>query len=221
MRTYGRELAVNGWKRHAFRVSWGCAVTACLVAMAVCTAVDQLWISAWLLAALLAAALLRAFVARNRAGAIFIAANLALVVAVLLTLGPEKAIGLTLAIAEAMVGALFLCSLRAPGSDLITRIACAIEPRRSLRVLAYTRGVCWLWAALMVAMAAVSLVFTFLAPPRLWLWWRLVGSWAIPVAFFVAEWLARQWILRHEPQPGFRRTLESFTRIDYPRLFEP
>ncbi len=184
------------------------------------TATDQLLISAWLLATLLAAAFLRALVVKNRPGALFLAANLALVIAVLVTLGPEKAIGLTLAIAEAVVGALFLRSLRPPGPDLITRIACAIEPERSPRVLAYTRTVCWLWGGLMLAMAAVSFVFTFLAPPRLWLWWRLVGSWAIPVGFFVSEWLVRQWVFRHEPQPGFRRTLESFTRIDYPRLFE-
>ncbi|MGH8273243.1 MAG: hypothetical protein ACRES9_03145 [Gammaproteobacteria bacterium] len=192
-----------------------------LAAIAVCTALDELLVAALLLVALLAAALVRALASRKRIGAVFIAANLALVIGVLVALGPEAAIGLMLAIAEAVVAALFWRSLRGPGPDIITRIACAIEPERSLPVLAYTRAVCWTWAGLMAAMAAASLVLTFTASPRLWWWWRLVGSWVIPVGFFVLEWLARQWILRREAQPGFRRTFRALPRIDYPHLFEP
>lgn len=213
-----RYAASAGTRRGAF--AWLLVLIAYLAAMAVCTALDKLLVAAVLLAALLTAALLRALALKSRADALFLAANLVFVVAVLVIGGPEAAIGLTLAIAEATVAALFWRSLRGSGPDLVTRIARAIEPERSPAVLAYTRIVCQAWVGLMAAMAATSLLFTFAASPRLWWWWRLLGSWAIPVGFFALEWLVRQWILRREPQPGFRRTFRALPRIDYVHLFE-
>jgi len=186
----------------------------------VCTALHALWPAAWLLLILLCTALARALILGKRAEGAFIALNLAMVAVVLALAGPEQAIGLTLAIAQAVVGAIFLRSLHGPGSDVITRIARAVRPERSARELRYTRGVCRAWAAFMLGLAALSLIFTFLAPERLWWTWKLFGSWALPVGFFCAEWGLRQWVLRHEPKNGFRHSLHALRHIDYPRLFE-
>jgi uncharacterized membrane protein len=214
-------IAKAGVERRIGKLLWAFVIIAYLAAMVACTASQHLLASAALLIALLAAALLRALIGRNLAAAGFLAVNLALVCAAFVASGPERAIGLMLVIAEATVAALFLRSLRAPGPDLITAIACTIEPRRSPRELAYTRFVCWAWAALMAAMAAISLIFIFMATPRQWWWWKLIGVWAVPVGFFTLEWLARHWILRRDAQPGFRNTIKALPRIDYARLFEP
>lgn len=209
----------NGTRPTGTRL-WTLAVMACLIAISVCTALEALWPAALLLVALIAMALARAILIKNRTEGGFLAINLVIVIAVLALSGPEKAIGLTLAIAQAVVGAIFLRSLRHPGEDIITRIACAIRPERSAHELAYTRNVCRAWATFMLVMAAISLAFTFFASPHLWWAWKLFGSWALPVGFFCAEWLLRQWILRGEEKNGFRRSWRALRHIDYQRMFE-
>lgn len=199
---------------------WTIAILAYLIAMGVCTALHALWPAAWLLLILLCTALARALILRKHAESLFIALNLAMVVTVLAIAGPEQAIGLTLAMAQAVVGAIFLRSLHTPGADVITRIARAVRAKRSAHELRYTRNVCRAWAAFMLGLAALSLIFTFLAPERLWWAWKLFGSWALPVGFFCAEWSLRQWILRHEPRSGLRHSFNALRHIDYPRLFE-
>lgn len=204
--------------------SWGAIVVCYLIAIGVCTALGQLWPAAWVLVALLSTALIRVLILKNRAESIFLAATLVLVVAVLVGYGPEKAIGLTLAIVQAMVASLFLRSLRGSTPDLITQIACAIRPERNARELRYTRNVCKAWGVLMLSMAVVSLGFTFFAPPGIWWAWKMFGCWAVPVGFFIAEWLLRQWILRKEHKSGhksgFKQSLRAVAHIDFARLFE-
>jgi uncharacterized membrane protein len=199
---------------------WLVALATYLVAMGALTALHALWPAAGLLLILLCTALARALVSHKRTESVFIALNLAMVAGVLALAGPEKAIGLTLAIAQAVVGALFLRSLYASGADIITRIACAVRAERSVRELRYTRNVCRAWAAFMLGLAALSLTFTFVAPERLWWAWKLFGSWGLPVAFFCAEWALRHWVLRREKRNGFRNSLQALRHIDYPRLFE-
>ncbi|MDN5864536.1 MAG: hypothetical protein L0I62_04885 [Gammaproteobacteria bacterium] len=217
-RTVGSTL-----RKYGLRL-WGLTIVGYLAAIGVCTALGVLWPAALVLVALFLTALIRALVLENRAEAIFLASILVLIVVVLIGYGPEKAIGLTLAVVQAMVAALFLRSLRGPKSDIITQIACAIRARRTARELDYTRNVCKAWGALMLVMAAVSLAFTFFAPPRIWWTWKLFGCWAVPVGFFILEWLLRQWILRQEHKKGFksgfRQSLRAVARIDFAHLFE-
>lgn len=196
------------------------AVLAYLVAMGICTAIGRPLPAAILLIALLVAAIVRALAAGQRAGAALEALTLALALAVLWFAGPMKVLELTLVIVQATVSALFLRSLLGGRTDIVTQIACEIHPGHSPRQLAYTRAVSWSWVWFMAALAATSLAFAFAAPPRWWWWWKLVAGIPLPVAFFLAEWSLRQWILRGEEKAGFRRTLRALPRIDYPRLFQ-
>lgn len=176
--------------------------------------------AALMLIALLGLALLRSVFARKPGSAAFVAANLALAVAVLLVAGPRDVLSLTLVIVQATVSALFFRSLQPGRTDLVTQIALGIRAARSAHELAYTRAVAWSWAWFMATLAALSLVFAFAAPPQLWWWWENVCSFAVPVAFFCVEWLLRQWWLRGEEKTGIGRALRALIRIDYQRMFQ-
>ncbi|MGH8224674.1 MAG: hypothetical protein ACRER1_00775, partial [Gammaproteobacteria bacterium] len=140
--------------------------------------------------------------------------------AVLWLAGPVQVIELTLVIVQATVSALFLRSLLGGRTDIVTRIACEIRPAHTARELAYTRAVAWSWVWFMAALAVISLAFAFAAPPQWWRWWKIVSGLPLPVAFFLAEWLFRQWALRGEKRIGLRHTLRALPRIDYLRLFQ-
>lgn len=200
---------------------WALAVAAYVALAAACTAVGKPLPAAAALAALLTAGSVRAAAARQWASAAYLALNLALVLAVLFALGPRAALSLTLVVAQAAVSAVFFRSLRRGRTDVVTQIAVAVHPERSVRALAYTRGVSIAWAGFMGMLAALSLVFTFTAPVRLWWWWTNVGSIGLPVAFFAAEWTVRQFVLPREEKPGFRRTVRALRHVDYKRIFQP
>lgn len=187
---------------------------------ATCTALGDPRPAALVLALVLVAALLRSVIVGHAGSAVFVGANLALVVTVLATVGAHAALSLTLVVAQATVSALFFRSLRAGHVDLVTQIAVGIHAERSRRVLAYTRAVSWCWAWFMAALAAGSLVLTLRAPPHLWWWWNNVGAAALPAGFFVAEWVLRQFILRREEKTGIVPALRALARLDYQRMFQ-
>lgn len=210
----------GAWKRRLAAGAWPAALVVYFALAAACTAIGHPLPAALLLAVLLAAALVRAAAARHWDSAAFVGLNLALVVTVLAAAGAHDALSLTLVVVQGGVSALFFRSLRRGRTDIVTRIACTIHSERSARVRAYTRAVSWSWAWFMALLAVVSLVFTFAAPPRLWWWWNNVGSIALPVTFFAAEWTFRQFFLRREEKPGVRPTLRALARIDYQGLFQ-
>lgn len=189
--------------------------------MAVATATGYARPGAWLLLAMLGLGLLQASFGRHRGGALFAGINLALVSLVFALRGPFAAIGLTTAIIQAGISAYFFRGLRAGQTDVITRIACTIRPRRSARELRYMRWVAWTWACTLAAMSVTSLAVTLAAGGVLWWWWMNVVSYALPIALFCSEWLFRRWHLRKDFRAGGPVDWKRVRNIDYLQLLQP
>lgn len=209
------------WKRRALGIAWITLGIAYAGLMAVATATGHARPAAWLLLAMLSLGVVQALAGRHRGGVLFASANLVLVSVAFAFRGPFAAIGLTTAIVQAGISMLFLRGLGAGRTDMITRIACAIRPRRSARELRYTRRVAWLWALTLGAMSVVSLAIGFTARGALWWWWMNIVSFAVPVALFVGEWGFRQWYLREDFRAGGPVDWKRVRSINYARLFQP
>lgn len=208
-------------RRLLLGLAWAALGITYAVLVAVATATHHARPAAWLLLAMLTLGLIQAALGRQRGSALFAAINLTLVAVVFAFNGPLAAIGLTTAIIQAFVSALFFRGLGAGKTDIITRMACAIRPNRSVRELAYTRRVAQCWAWLLAAMSAGSFTISFTPNGTLWWWWMNVASYAVPVGFFIGEWLLRQWWLREEFRTGGPIDWRRVRHIDYARLFQP
>lgn len=189
--------------------------------VAVATATHHARPAAWLLVALLALATAQALFDGRRGSALFSALNLCVVAIVFAFRGPFTAIGLTTAIIQAFISSIFFRGLGAGRTDIVTRMACAVRPERSTRELAYTRRVAWGWAVLLAGMSAGSLAIGFAAGGALWWWWMNGASYAVPIGFFVGEWLFRQWWLREEFRVAGPIDWRRVRHIDYARLLQP
>lgn len=208
-------------KRLALSIAWIVLGAAYAALMAVATATQHARPAAWLLLGMLSLALVQALAARHRGSALFAAFNLALVALVFIFRGPFAAIGLTTAIIQAGVSVLFFRGLGTGKTDIITRVACAIRPRRSARELRYTHRVAWVWACTLAAMSVVSLAVALAAGGALWWWWMNVASYSVPLALFIGEWLFRQWYLREDFRAGGPVDWKRVRSIDYAQLFRP
>ncbi len=209
------------WRRVVFIVLWSVLGIAYACVMALATATHHALPAAWLLLGVLGVGLIQAVLGRHRGSALFAAVNLALVAAVFALKGPFAAIGLTTAIVQACVSALFFRGLGAGKTDIVTRMACAIRPERSDRELRYSRRVAWTWACTLAAMSAVSLGIGFVAAGPLWWWWMNVASYAVPIGLFAGEWMFRRWYLREDFRAGGPVDWRRVRNIDYLRLFQP
>lgn len=127
---------------------------------------------------------------------------------------------------------LFARTLRPGEEPLVSRFVRMIEGEARLAlpgVRGYTRGVTWYWAALLAAMALLSLAIALCAQPGGWLatlgwpapfplhgsllaWYPEAGCWALLLAGFVGEYLFRRWRLRAIPHPGVRRFVTQMVR---------
>lgn len=209
------------WRRLLPSVLWGTLAVAYACLMALATATHHALPAAWLLLGMLSLGLVQAVLGGHRGGALFAAFNLALVAAVFALRGPFAAIGLTTAIVQAGVSALFFRGLGPGKTDIVTRVACAIRPERSPRELRYSRRVAWTWAWTLAVMSAVSLVIGFAAAGALWWWWMNVACYAVPIGLFAGEWLLRHWYLREDFRAGGPVDWRRVRNIDYLRLFQP
>ncbi|MGH8214981.1 MAG: xanthomonadin biosynthesis protein [Rhodanobacteraceae bacterium] len=127
---------------------------------------------------------------------------------------------------------LFARTLRRGGEPLVSRFVRMIEGEARLAlpgVRAYTRGVTWYWAALLAAMALLSLAIALCAQPGGWLdtfgvsapfamrgsllaWYPEAGCWILLLAAFIGEYLVRRWWLRSIPHSGARRFVTQLVR---------
>ena len=127
---------------------------------------------------------------------------------------------------------LFARTLRRAEEPLIVRFIRTIEGNARLElpgVRTYARGVTVYWAALLAALALLSLLIALCAQPGGWLamlsvptpfavrgsllaWYPEAGCWILLVAGFVGEYLFRRWRLRAIPHPGVRSFVIQIVR---------
>ncbi len=127
---------------------------------------------------------------------------------------------------------LFARTLRRGEEPLIARFIRMIEGDTRLDlpgVRGYARGVTLYWAALLAALALLSLLIALCAQPGGWLatlgipapftlngsllaWYPEAGCWILLAAGFVGEYLFRRWRLRAIPHPGVRRFVTQIVR---------
>lgn len=127
---------------------------------------------------------------------------------------------------------LFARTLRRGEEPLIARFIRMIEGDARLElpgVRGYARGATMYWAALLAAMALLSLLIALCAQPGGWLamlgvpapfamrgsllaWYPEAGCWILLVAGFVGEYLFRRWRLRSIPHPGVRHFVTQIVR---------
>lgn len=201
--------------------AWALLLTAYMVLVALATASGHAQPAAWLLLLMLLLGAVHGLLEGNRIAAALALCNL-IVVAIMFDLkGPFAALSLTTAIVQALVSWLFLRGLRPGKTDIITRIAYAIRPQRSHRERVYVRAVGWCWAVLMALMSAVSFTIAFVPTGAFWWWWMNVAPYAVPIGFFMLEWLFRQFWLHKELKAGGPIDWSRIRNIDFPRLFQP
>jgi len=207
--------------RFALTLAWVALGVAYACLMALATATHHARPAAWLLIGIMALGVVQALYARQLGSGLFAGLNLALVATVFAIAGPFSAIGLTTAIVQAGVSALFFRGLGAGKTDVVTRMACAIRPERSARELRYSRYVAWTWAWTLAVMSVVSLAVNFTSGGALWWWWMNVASYTVPIGLFTGEWLFRHWYLREDFRASGPIDWQRVRSIDYTRLLQP
>lgn len=200
---------------------WALLILAYLVLVAVATATDRTRPAVWMLLVMLSLGGLHAFVERKRPAALMALFNLALVAVVFRFRGPTAALSLTTAIVQAMISFLFFRGLRRGATDIVSVIALSIRAERSTRERAYIRAVAWGWAIFMALMSLTSFSVAFIPAGAFWWWWMNVAPFALPLGFFLVEWLFRQFWLRRELRAAGPVDWSRIRRIDFKRLFEP
>ncbi|MGH8127129.1 MAG: hypothetical protein ACRETC_02015 [Gammaproteobacteria bacterium] len=208
-------------RRLLFSLAWVALGITYAILVAVATATHHARPAAWLLLVMLTLGLVQALFVGQRGSALFALFNLIVVVTVFTLNGPFAAIGLTTAIVQACISALFFRGLSAGRTDIVTRMACAIRPGRSARELAYTRRVAQCWAWLMAAMSVGSLIVSFVPTGALWWWWMNVVCYIVPIGFFINEWLVRHWWLREDLRASEPIDWGRVRHLDYASLFRP
>lgn len=201
--------------------AWALLLLSYVVLVALATASGHAQPAAWLLVLILVLGTAHALGEGNRAAAMVALCNLAVVAVTFGLKGPFAALSLTTAIVQALICWLFVRGLRRGKTDIITSIACAIRPDRSPRERRYIRTVAWCWAALMGLMSATSFTIAFVPSGAFWWWWMNIAPFALPIEFFLLEWLFRQFWLHEELKAGGPIDWARIRNIDFLRLFQP
>ncbi len=112
------------------------------------------------------------------------------------------------------LGLLFGLSLRPGQEALVSRLARRVEPSLTPALMAYTRGVTWLWAGFCGAQIAVSALLLATAPLPVWsVFVNVLGGPLIGLTF-AAEYAVRRWRFRHVPMASLAETVRAFRRRD-------
>ncbi|MGH8190049.1 MAG: xanthomonadin biosynthesis protein [Rhodanobacteraceae bacterium] len=170
---------------------------------------------------------------RRSASALLMWLGLAALLLVPALLGhPELALMALPVVFLAAASWLFARTLRSGKEPLVARFVRMIEGEERLAlpgVCTYTRGVTLYWAALLAALALLSLALALCAQPGGWLatfgvpapfamrgsllaWYPEVGCWILLAAGFVGEYLFRRWHLRAIPHSGMRHFVTQIVR---------
>lgn len=107
---------------------------------------------------------------------------------------------------------LFGASLRPGREALVSRWARRVEPCPTPALLAYTRGVTWLWAGFAATQLAGSVLLLALAPLALWSLFVNVLDLPLVVLVFGLEYACRRWRFRDARLATWRETARAFAR---------
>ncbi len=201
--------------------AWALLLLAYAVLVALATASGHARPAAWLLLLILALGATHGLLDKNRTATLLALGNLVLVAIMFALKGPFAALSLTTAIVQALISWFFLRGLRPGKTDIVTLIACAIRPERSSRERAYIRAVAWCWAILLAAMSLISFTIAFVPTGAFWWWWMNVAPYALPIGFFLLEWLFRQFWLHDDLKAAGPIDWSRLRTIDFLRLFQP
>jgi len=112
------------------------------------------------------------------------------------------------------MGLLFGLSLRPGQEALVSRLARRVEPTLTPTLMAYTRGVTWLWTGFCAAQIAVSALLLATAPLPVWsIFVNVLGGPLIGLTF-AAEYAVRRWRFRHVRMASLAETVRAFRRRD-------
>lgn len=112
------------------------------------------------------------------------------------------------------LGLLFGLSLRPGQEALVSRLARRVEPNPTPAVMAYARGVTWLWTGFCAAQLAVSALLLATAPLPVWsIFVNVLGGPLIGLTF-AAEYAVRRWRFRHMRMASLAETVRAFRRRD-------
>lgn len=217
----GRRALRTRHLRPLLGLLWALLVLGYIVLVAVTTGAGHARPAAWMLMAMLSLGGLHALFEHKRPAVLLALFNLVLVALVFRFRGPVAALSLTTAIIQAMISFLFFRGLRRGASDIVSVIAFAIRAERSARERTYIRAVAWSWAVFMALMSLGSFIVAFAPTGAFWWWWMNIAPFALPVGFFLLEWLFRQFWLRKELRAAGPINWSRIRKIDFKRLFEP
>lgn len=173
-----------------------------------------------LIIGLFALAFIRALWERHRTTAWVTGLDLAILLGGFFLFDLDITLRLVLALIQATIAGHFLRSLLPGHHAVITQIAFAISPDQPSRIRDYTRAITWAWGLFMTTLTGITLGLIVSSPPALWRLWQNLLSLVLPSAFFLAEWLFRQWYMRGENRPGLLYSLKALPHIDYRRIFQ-
>lgn len=109
---------------------------------------------------------------------------------------------------------LFGGSLRPGREALVSRLARRVEPCPTPALLAYTRGVTWLWAGFGVAQLTGSALLLAAAPLAVWSGFVNLLDAPLVGLTFAAEYAVRRWRFRHARLASLADTVRAFARPD-------
>ena len=112
------------------------------------------------------------------------------------------------------LGLLFGLSLRPGREALVSRLARRVEPCPTPALLAYTRGVTWLWSLFCVAQLAISALLLAVAPLGAWsIFVNLLDAPLVGITF-LAEYAVRRWRFRDVRMASLVETVRAFACRD-------
>jgi uncharacterized membrane protein len=109
---------------------------------------------------------------------------------------------------------LFGLSLRSGREALVSRLARRVESCPTPALMAYTRGVTWLWAGFGAAQLVASALLLATAPLPVWSAFVNVLDAPLVGLVFAAEYAVRRWRFRHTRLASLAETVRAFARRD-------
>jgi uncharacterized membrane protein len=112
------------------------------------------------------------------------------------------------------LGLLFGLSLRPGQEALVSRLARRVELSAAADVMAYTRGVTWLWTAFCALQLLTSWWLLIAAPLAVWSTFVNVLDVPLVILTFLAEYAVRRWRFRGKDMASLSNTVRAFARRD-------
>jgi uncharacterized membrane protein len=184
---------MQAWARRGFVVlacAWPLALHAAVMAG------HRAWLAGITATVAIVALVLWAAVARSKTAVATAGLAIAVVVAILAS-APQLLLFSPPVVIPAFAAAAFAATLRRGREPAISRIARLERGPLPPDLARYTRALTWIWAALLIAIAVVSLVLALFGSLSDWSLFTNIVSYVLMAALFFGEYGYRRW---HFPQ---------------------